>query len=149
MARYAAELGNEDAVWPALFSDVEMQLPLRRVLEARASAGAADTFAYLFGWEAPERGAFHAVDIPFTFDTFDVDGWGEFVGYDADADRLGRELRAAWAAFARRRSGVAAVPGDARVRPCVRRRGRAPAVRAPAGLLGGLTGERGGEARGR
>jgi para-nitrobenzyl esterase len=101
VARYAAELGDDGAVWPALFSDVEMQLPLRRVLEARASAGAADTYAYLFTWRAPERGAFHAVDIPFTFDTFDVGGWGEFVGYDADADRLGRELRTAWAAFAR------------------------------------------------
>ena len=55
----------------------------------------------MFTWEAPERGAFHAIDIPFTFDTFDVDGWGEFVGYDADADRLGRELRTAWASFAR------------------------------------------------
>ena len=88
-------------IWPTMISDVEMQLPLRRVLEARASAGAAETYAYLFTWEAPERGAFHAVDIPFTFDTFDVDGWGEFVGYDADADRLGRELRTAWASFAR------------------------------------------------
>ena len=127
-----------------------MQLPLRRVLEARASAGAADTYAYLFTWEAPERGAFHAVDIPFTFDTFDVDGWGEFVGYDADADRLGRELRTAWAAFARDgEPGVAAVPGDARVRPHVRRRDRTPAVRAPAGLLGGLIGERVGAAHAR
>ena len=36
--RYAADVGL-DGVWPALFTDVEMQLPLRRVLEARASAG--------------------------------------------------------------------------------------------------------------
>jgi para-nitrobenzyl esterase len=99
--RYAAELGDAAAIWPTLLSDVEMQLPLRRVLEARTSAGAAETWAYLFTWEAPDRGAFHAVDIPFTFDTFDVDGWGEFVGYDTNADRLGRELRTAWAAFAR------------------------------------------------
>ena len=78
-----------------------MQLPLRRVLEARDSAGSAPTFTYLFTWSAPERGAFHAVDIPFTFDAFDVDGWGEFVGCDDDARRLGRELRDAWAQFAR------------------------------------------------
>ena len=100
--RYAAEVGI-DGVWPALFTDVEMQIPLRRVLTARALASPAPTFAYLFTWSAPERGAFHAVDIPFTFDTFDVDGWGEFVGFDADADRLGLELRTAWAGFARDR----------------------------------------------
>ena len=98
--RYGADVGL-DGVWPALFTDVEMQLPLRRVLEARDSAGSAPAFTYLFTWSAPERGAFHAVDIPFTFDAFDVDGWGEFVGCDDDARRLGRELRDAWAQFAR------------------------------------------------
>jgi para-nitrobenzyl esterase len=96
--RYAGELG-ESGVWPAVFSDVEMHVPLRRVLEAHAPH--APTYAYLFAWEAPERGAFHAIDIPFTFATFDVDGWGEFVGFDADAEQLGRALRTAWAAFAR------------------------------------------------
>jgi para-nitrobenzyl esterase len=99
VARYAQELGDEARVWPALFTDVEMQVPLRRVLDAHARHG--PTYVYLFTWSAPERGAFHAIDIPFTFDTFDVDGWGAFVGHDADADRLGRELRTAWAAFAR------------------------------------------------
>jgi para-nitrobenzyl esterase len=85
-------------VWPALFSDVEMQVPLRRVLDAHAPH--APTYTYLFTWEAPGVGAAHAVDIPFTFGNF-VDGWGEFVGYDADAERLSREMRDAWAAFAR------------------------------------------------
>jgi para-nitrobenzyl esterase len=97
--RYASDAGGEERVWPALFSDVEMQVPLRRVLEAHAPH--APTHAYLFTLAAPERGAFHAIDIPFTFDTFDVDGWGEFVGVDDDARQLGRELRTAWAAFAR------------------------------------------------
>lgn len=85
-------------VWSALFSDVEMQVPLRRVLDAQT--GHAPTYAYLFTWEAPGVGAAHAVDIPFTFGNF-VDGWDEFVGYDADAERLSGEMRAAWAAFAR------------------------------------------------
>jgi para-nitrobenzyl esterase len=58
------------------------------------------TFSYLFTWEAPRLGAFHAVDLPFTFGTFDVDGWGDFVGFDADAERLSAQMRAAWAAFA-------------------------------------------------
>jgi para-nitrobenzyl esterase len=99
VARYEADVGPDD-VWPALFSDVEMQVPLRRVVEAR-SAAEAPTHTYLFAWTAPERGAFHAIDLPFVFDAFDVDGWGEFVGADADAARLGREVRASWAAFAR------------------------------------------------
>jgi para-nitrobenzyl esterase len=86
-----------DDVWPALFSDVEMQVPLRRVLDAHAPH--APTYAYLFTWEAPRVGAAHAVDIPFTFGNF-VDGWDAFVGYDADAERLSGEMRDAWAAFA-------------------------------------------------
>jgi para-nitrobenzyl esterase len=97
--RYEAEVGP-DGVWPALFTDAEMQVPLRRVLEARASA-TAPTYAYLFTWRSPAHGAFHAVDLPFTFDAFDVDGWGDFVGFDGDAARLGRDLRSAWSAFAR------------------------------------------------
>ena len=70
-----------------MISDVEMQVPLRHVLKGRATGGTGRTYAYFFTWEAPERGCvLHAVDIPFTFDTFDVDGWGEFVGVDVDAD---------------------------------------------------------------
>jgi para-nitrobenzyl esterase len=101
VAAYEAELGpgNLGAVWSALFTDVEMTVPLRRVLDAQSKHQ--PTYAYLFDWQAPNLGAFHAVDIPFTFDTFDVDGWGEFVGADDDAYRIGRELRDAWAAFAR------------------------------------------------
>ncbi|MGH8977152.1 MAG: carboxylesterase family protein, partial [Acidimicrobiia bacterium] len=64
--RYEAEVAP-DGVWPALFTDFEMQVPLRRVLEARASA-TAPTYAYLFTWTSPAHGAFHAVDLPFTFD---------------------------------------------------------------------------------
>ena len=94
VARYERDT---DDVWPALFSDVEMQVPLRRVLDAQAPH--APTYAYLFTWPAPGVGAAHAVDIPFTFGNF-VDGWDDFVGHDADAERLSRALRDAWAAFA-------------------------------------------------
>jgi para-nitrobenzyl esterase len=89
---------DTDDVWAALFSDVEMQAPLRRVLDAHAPY--APTYAYLFTWAAPRVGAAHAVDIPFTFGNF-VDGWGEFVGHDADAERLSSAMRDAWAGFAR------------------------------------------------
>ena len=66
-----------------LLSDAEMQVPLRRALDAHAQN--APTFDYLFSWRAPDIGAFHAVDLPFTFGTFDADGWGAFVGVDDDA----------------------------------------------------------------
>jgi para-nitrobenzyl esterase len=97
VTRYEHDTGGTDGVWPALFSDVEMQVPLRRVLDAHAPH--APTYTYLFTWRAPGVGAAHAVDVPFTFGNF-VDGWDEFVGYDADAERLSRTMRDAWAAFA-------------------------------------------------
>jgi para-nitrobenzyl esterase len=55
---------------------------------------------YRFDWEAPGIGAAHAVDVPFTFGTFDRDGWGEAVGADTRAEALSSDLRAAWLAFA-------------------------------------------------
>jgi para-nitrobenzyl esterase len=97
VARYEAEVGA-DEVWPVLFSDVEMQTPLRKVLDAQAAH--APTYTYLFDWDAPRLGAAHGVDIPFTFGNFG-DGWAEFVGYDAAAERVSTELRTAWASFAR------------------------------------------------
>ena len=51
---------------------------------------------YRFDWEAPGIGAAHAVDVPFTFGTFDRDGWGDAVGADDRAERLGRTIRDAW-----------------------------------------------------
>lgn len=116
-------------VWPALLSDMEMQVPLRRVLEAQAAH--APVYTYLFTWEAPGVGAAHAVDIPFTFGNF-VDGWAEFVGCDADAERLSREMRDAWAAFA-----GSADPGWPRF-PATRIFGRESRVDATHPLFGRL-----------
>jgi para-nitrobenzyl esterase len=60
---------------------------------------------YQFDWAAQrtdaDLGAFHAIDLPFTFDTFDVDGWDVFVGADHNARELGSAMRSAWATFAR------------------------------------------------
>ncbi|MDZ4825057.1 MAG: carboxylesterase family protein [Actinomycetota bacterium] len=95
VAVYEAET---DDVWPAVFQDVAMQLPLRHVLDAQSAH--APTYTYLFAWEAPTIGAAHAVDIPFILGNF-VEGWAEFVGYDADAERLSRVMRETWASFAR------------------------------------------------
>jgi para-nitrobenzyl esterase len=97
---YARALATDDtgAIWSAVFSDVEMQLPARAVLDAHAPHGPA--FAYLFTWEGPEAGACHGIDIPFPFGNF-VDGWDAFAGLDDDGRALSATMRGAWAAFAR------------------------------------------------
>jgi para-nitrobenzyl esterase len=71
-----------------------------RVAEAQAAHNP-NTFVYRFDWRSPRIGAAHATDIPFTFGTFDREGWGDAVGADDRAERLGSNLRAAWAQFAR------------------------------------------------
>jgi para-nitrobenzyl esterase len=92
---YAKDLDTDDtdAIWAAVFSDVEMQKPMRAVLDAHPRS-----FNYLFTWEGPNVGACHGIDIPFPFGNF-VEGWDAFVG--GDPSPLSAEMRAAWAAFAR------------------------------------------------
>jgi para-nitrobenzyl esterase len=87
-------------VWDAVRTDTMMRVPNLRVAESRAARGV-PAFVYRFDWTAPGLGAAHAVDLPFTFGTFDRDGWGDAIGYDPDAETLGVNLRAAWAGFAR------------------------------------------------
>lgn len=86
-------------IWEAARTDSVLRVPALQAADAHAAAGA-PTFVYRFDWEAPEIGAAHAVDVPFTFGTFDRGGWGEAVGANADADALSRQIRAAWCAFA-------------------------------------------------
>ncbi len=95
------DLPSPGARWAALRTDADMWIPCLDVADAHAGR----TFVYRFDWPAAppnERlGACHAIDIPFTFGTFDRCGWGAFVGADDGAVELGRTLRRAWAEFAR------------------------------------------------
>ena len=87
----------------AINTDVSMREPIERVADFRVAVGAR-TFMYDFRWCAqadPDKGAFHAIDLPFVLDSFHVDGWREFIGADQAAEALGRGMRSAWAAFAR------------------------------------------------
>ena len=90
-------------LWAALTSDGGMRLPALRLADAQ-SAHNPRTFAYAFTWQShhptADMGAFHAVDIPFTFDTLDRAGWDEFVGIDEAGRAVGHAMRSAWAAFA-------------------------------------------------
>jgi para-nitrobenzyl esterase len=99
---YREQLGtgaSSSAVWDALRTDAFMRIPNLRVADSRAARGAT-TFVYRFDWEAPRIGAAHAVDVPFTFGTFDREGWGGAVGYDDRAGRVSGSMRRAWATFA-------------------------------------------------
>ena len=88
----------------AINTDVSMREPIQRLADYRAGTGTR-TYMYDFRWCSqadPDKGAFHAIDLPFVLDSFHVDGWGEFIGADEAAEALGRGMRSAWAAFARR-----------------------------------------------
>jgi len=102
VAAYRAALGptagNGD-VWEAVRTDARMRIPALRLAEARATLGT-PAFVYRFDWAAPGLGAVHAVDVPFTFGTFDREGWAVAVGHDRGADALGVRLRASWTALA-------------------------------------------------
>ncbi len=99
---YRAHLGigaTNGAIWDAARTDAMMRVPNLRVADAHAVAGGR-TFVYRFDWAAPEIGAAHGVDIPFTFGTEDREGWAEVVGWDQRADALAATWRAGWASFA-------------------------------------------------
>lgn len=94
---------SDTDILTAINTYVAMQEPIQRIADYRANAGAR-TYMYDFRWCSqadPDRGAFHAIDLPFVFDSFHVDGWREFIGADHAAEALGRGIRSAWAAFAR------------------------------------------------
>jgi para-nitrobenzyl esterase len=82
----------------AILTDRSMRLPIYALADRHQGR----TYAYSFDWQADggASGAFHAIDLPFTFDTFDRGGWTEFLGADEGAYQVGRALRSAWAAFA-------------------------------------------------
>jgi para-nitrobenzyl esterase len=92
---YEQAVGDDPgAVWQAIFSDNEMQVPARAMCDAHTGP----TYTYLFTWEGPNVGACHGIDIPFAFGNF-VDGWAEFVG--PGHEPVSRLMRDSWASFAR------------------------------------------------
>lgn len=113
--RWVDESGGGPAeVWGAVMTDGLMRLPAEELLAAHAAGGGGDTRAYSFAWKpggpAAAMRSFHAVDLPFTFGTFDRDGWRQFLGAGPDAEELSATIRRAWAAFARDGRPDRAVP---------------------------------------
>jgi para-nitrobenzyl esterase len=112
LARKAVVLGitAEDRVRDALraaggdlveaVADLELHVPNELLGRAHADRGNR-VWRYRFAWEAPVRRACHALDLPFTFGTLDVDKWRDFAGaHDPRADDLSARMRSAWTAFA-------------------------------------------------
>jgi para-nitrobenzyl esterase len=111
--RAAFGVGGDDMV--EAVADLELHVPneiLARGHEARGHA----VYRYRFEWESPEKRACHALDLPFTFGTFDVSTWCEFAGATgarrAHADALSQQIREAWTSFA-----ATGTPSDAVVGP--------------------------------
>ena len=105
---FYAAAGSGPDIWAAIQTDALMRLPARRV----ALMPGVEPYVAQFDWGATggswRRGAFHAIDLPFTFGTLDRCGWLGFLGVDAGdggGDRGAHELAeahmAAWASFAR------------------------------------------------
>ena len=89
------------ALWQAIISDQAMWLPALRIAEAHQRHQPA-TYMYRFDWPAADArmGAPHGIDIPFAFDTIDVDGWEDFIDGPDRAHLLSKAIQHAWAAFA-------------------------------------------------
>ena len=101
-AAHSTPWTSDSDVLTAINTDVSMREPIQRIADFRAESGT-QTYMYDFRWRSqadPDKGAFHAIDLPFVFDSFDVDGWREFIGAGIAAEELGRGMRSAWAAFA-------------------------------------------------
>jgi para-nitrobenzyl esterase len=113
LARKASSLGitDEERVRAALracdgdlveaVADLDVHVPNELMARAHEQHGH-PVWRYRFDWQAPVRGSCHALDLPFTFGTLDVDGWRDFAGaHDARADALSLRMRTAWTSFAR------------------------------------------------
>jgi len=104
-------------LWAAITTDSHMRLPIEE-LAADHSRHGHPTLAGEFAWACRRTirgwapGAFHAIDLPFTFGTLDVGGWAQFLGADTDARQLSAQQMAAWTSFAR--CGAGATIGGAR-----------------------------------
>lgn len=91
-------------LWAAVGTDGLMRLPAEQAL-AHQTRHQQNVYGYAFAWQpggaARDMGAFHAIDLPFTFGTLDREGWDRFLGADDQAHKLSSLVRSSWAAFAR------------------------------------------------
>jgi para-nitrobenzyl esterase len=98
--RVRAGLRAGDGALVDAVADLDLHVPNELMARAHAARGN-HVWRYRFGWEAPGRGACHALDLPFTFGSLDVDTWREFAGArNPSADALSLRMQTAWTSFA-------------------------------------------------
>jgi para-nitrobenzyl esterase len=86
----------------SILTDGNFRLRSITLAERKAAQARAPVWLYAFDWETPVLGgrlkAFHALDVPFVFETTDVGG---YTGHSEAARDLSRRIAATWTAFAR------------------------------------------------
>jgi para-nitrobenzyl esterase len=86
----------------ATLTDSSFRIRTLTLADRKAAKARAPVWLYSFDWETPVFGgrlkAFHALDVPFVFDTIDVVGSTD---RGAVAHDLARRMSATWATFAR------------------------------------------------
>src|ERR1700730_4936264 len=86
----------------ATLTDSNFRIRTLVLAERKAAQARAPVWLYSFDWETPVFGgrlkAFHALDVPFVFDTIDLVGSTD---RGAVAHDLARRMQATWATFAR------------------------------------------------
>ncbi|HEY0105247.1 MAG TPA: carboxylesterase/lipase family protein [Rhizomicrobium sp.] len=101
MAAYDA--GTPFDRWNAIMTDHSFFVPATRLLDAQGPH--APTYAYRFDWPSPfldgALGACHALELGFTFGTYQLKGAAPFFGSGPKADALAAEMMDSWVAFAR------------------------------------------------
>lgn len=88
----------------AIITDFMFRIPTIRFLEAQFKHQK-NTYNYLFTWESPgmdgQLGACHALELPFVFNTLNLEGMENFSGQGPEAELLSQKIMDAWIAFAR------------------------------------------------
>ncbi|WP_152363834.1 carboxylesterase/lipase family protein [Microlunatus speluncae] len=105
--------GSAAELLGAYLTDRTYRQPSNRLLEARAGAARAATYAYLFTWERsgePRQGATHALELPFVFRQLDLAESADDLGLDPPGC-LADALASAWTSFAATGVPAGAGPG--------------------------------------
>ncbi|HTE53759.1 MAG TPA: carboxylesterase/lipase family protein [Kofleriaceae bacterium] len=96
--------GSAERAWVDLVGDVAFRVPVLRLAEAQAAAGA-PVWMYRFDWTTPafdgRLGATHALELPFVWNTMDKPFAQLLVGGDPRAVPLATAMHDTWAAFLR------------------------------------------------
>ena len=112
LAKYTQARADQspELAWIDIMSDLVFRMPAIRLAEGQVKQGA-PVWMYRFDWESPAfggvLGAAHAMDIPFVFNTLDVELSRTFTGDSPTRQPLADLMHASWAAFIR--SGTPAI----------------------------------------